>query len=183
MRIELKSQSTAQRSCTNLSFKAAYLDLRSLQNYGKGKDKLVQALKDRNIPLRRFLNETLNNIETEKKLGDVFVGFERTRLPYEGEDFFDTSVFSFPKIKEKRLNQVMNKFYKFFTKDEDKNYLKETIAKETDYLCAFRDYDYRNSAQTTIGSGFQNGTEQLVKYLGGNEIVENLKKHIELILK
>lgn len=181
----MKTEKINYQTC---AFKAAYINIHSLNQCSKGKKEIIQALKEYNSPLRKFIKETLNTKKIESIIGDVFINFERNQLPYEGNDLFHIVRFTFPKIKEQKISRFLRNLYDnqdkkpykymFELKDE---FIKE-ISDKTDFKIGFRDYDYRDSTEIIIGNGFQDGAKQLSKYLKGKEIVEDLKEHIAKLL-
>lgn len=170
------------------AFKAAYINIHSLNQCSKGKKEIIRALKENNTPLRKFIKETLNTEKNESIIGDVFINFEKNKKPYEGDDFFDIIRFTFPKIKEQKISKFLQnlsdnqdkKSYKYML-EHKKEFIKE-LSEKTDFMTGFRDYDYRDSTEIIIGNGFQDGAKQLSKYLKGKEIVEDLKEHIAKLL-
>ena len=79
------------------TFGRAYLDMRSLNRYGYGKNIIIEALKERNTPLRRFIKEVINTKEFEKDMGDCFISCKRQRFFGEGGYGFHTINIRFPK--------------------------------------------------------------------------------------
>lgn len=181
---------------SNPTFGRAYINMQSINKYPNslyfqnGKQKIISALKERNTPLKEFINKVINSSEFENKFGDVFISFSRKRHFGEGEDLFDMVEFSFPKLQQK-ARERMKKFLdnhndwskKLSTVDREE-YLKGA-EEDKIYHVGFRDYNYTKAGFFVIGDGgaSQDGAKELQKYLKSSEIVEDLKRHIEKLKK
>lgn len=141
-----------------------------------GNKKIISALKERNTPLRNFINTVINSSKFENEFGDVFISFNKRRFFGEGVDLFDMVEFRFPKL-QKKTRERMKKFLdnhnahsrKLSTIDKEE-YLKGA-EEDIIYHAGFRDYKFYGGAQ--------DGAEKLQTYLKSSEIVEDLKLHLE----
>lgn len=106
------------------TFSRAYLDMQSLNRYGYGKKLIIEALKEMETPLRKYLKNVVNTKDFEKDMGDCFISFNRQRHFGEGANLFDMIRIRFPK--------------------RDKIY---NITEDTSFHAGFRDYDLQNGAE------------------------------------
>ena len=154
-------------------FGRAYFDMRSLNRYGYGKKLIIEALKKKETPLRKYLKTVVNTKDFEKDTGDCFISFYRQRHFGEGGYRFDTICFSFPKKYEQARKYILD----FYENGDWGNLKKEKFE-------SFKECMANDAAnETTYHAGFsdnevQDGAEELANYITGKEIVKDLKKHI-----
>ena len=79
------------------TFTKAYTDTHSLKNSSHNKP-IIEALKDENTPLNKFIKEVINTKEFENNNGDCFIRFSEKMIPLDGAAApVDTVEFSFAK--------------------------------------------------------------------------------------
>ena len=165
----------------NLNFKRAYINIQSLKKYGESayfknaRVHVVEALKDKNTPLKKFIKEVINSKQFESDVGDCFISFEKRTHFGEGEDLFDIIKFSFPKkqkqIKTRVIGLIENN-KKTQALEHYKEIIANNLAEKTTFYRGFRDYK--------SGSCWaQNGAFELSQYIKSGKIVEDLKEHIQ----
>lgn len=155
------------------TFGRAYINMQSLSRYGYGKKKIIEALKEKNTPLREYIKTIINTKEFEKNIGDCFISFSHQRHLGEGGYRFDTIIFSFPQKQEQAKKRILdyyeNSDCRKLKKEKFEPYKKciaNDAANKTIFYAGFSDNDV------------QDGSEELAKYILGKEIVKDLKKHI-----
>ena len=170
-------------------FEKAYINMHTLNNYydiypaqffQNGRTHIINALKDKNTPLRKFISEVINTKEFENNMGDCYISFSRENRFGKAAGLFDIITFTFPKKQEQAIKHTFNMF-KTVENLHKLERLKESIAnnlaKGTTFDAGFRDYIHKNPYTGTKSE--QNGAQKLAEYIQSSEIVEHLKMHIE----
>ncbi len=166
-------------NCQRQTFTKAYIDTHSLKNSSHNKP-IIEALKDENTPLNKFIKEVINTKEFENNNGDCFIRFSEKMIPLDGAAApVDIVEFSFPKkieqAKKELLKQaeqepdelmkkVMQRFVPTLAEKEG------TFTKMFDDGSNIYDFDYESDIPTH---------KELADYIKGDKIVEDLKKFLQ----
>ena len=159
------------------TFGHTYIDIKSLNSVYKASP-IIQALKEQNTPLRKFIKEIINTKHFEDNIGDCFIKLSgkvyRTEHAFKETDIIQ---FLFPKKQEQARKIMFHELENMKTGLKNKLLVKELIpdlaAKKGSFSVEFED------GSPTFCYDISPTHEKLVNYIKSNEIVEDLKKRIQ----
>lgn len=165
-------------------FGYAYLDVRSLNTIYQNKP-IINALKEQNTSLRKFIKDVINTKIFENNMGDCLIKISHDRFPVEGLVFAETDIiqFLFPKkIEQARkilTDQVeQTRFSQKETvnnalKSQAKNLIPLQAEKEGSFCTMFDD------GSSMLDYEYDPTHKELADYIKSDKIVKDLKKRIE----
>ncbi len=166
-------------NCQQQTFTKAYIDTHSLKNNSHNKP-IIEALKDENTPLNKFIKEVINTKEFENNNGDCFIRFSEKMIPLDGAAVpVDIVEFSFAKKIEQARKELFQKteqepddIMKFVMKRLIPSLAEKagTFTKMFDDGSNIYDFDYDSDIPTH---------KELADYIKSDKIVEDLKEFIQ----